>query len=239
MYETFVYLKFAWSSQANPSFQERVGINPSCKGKFRPTLLVHCTKASWLSGSVRDLQTRYCRFDRRLGWIVLRRCVPKQGTCPHKHCLDRRVRGYLLGQWRLVRLNSSARRKWQPGCGLPGELRCLMSEQVLWPGGNCVESGERCFALDTRPFLFLPPSMSCLGGHKNHEYDTSECQNHTCTLNPWSFQIIVMAFVADRRLISRKEAYTLSFTFRASLHRLYFWLVNYIFLQRPLTHFYR
>ena len=73
---------------------------------------------------------------------MLRRCAPRQGTCSHLHSLDPGVSGYLVGQWRLVCLNSSVRQKWQPGCVLPGELRWLMNEQVLWPGGNCVKSGE-------------------------------------------------------------------------------------------------
>ena len=33
---------------------------------------------------------------------------------------------------------SSVCQKWQPGCMLLGELRWLMTEHVLWPGGNCV-----------------------------------------------------------------------------------------------------
>ena len=32
----------------------------------------------------------------------------------------------------------------------PRELRLLMNEQVLWPGGNGVKSGERRLVLDTR-----------------------------------------------------------------------------------------
>ena len=33
---------------------------------------------------------------------------------------------------------------------LPRELRRVMNEQVLGPGGNCVKSGEWHFTLDTR-----------------------------------------------------------------------------------------
>ena len=65
-----------------------------------------------------------------------------KALCSHVHSLDPGISGYLVGQWRLVCLNSAVRRKWQPGCMLPGELRWLMNEQVLWPGGNCVKSGE-------------------------------------------------------------------------------------------------
>ena len=37
---------------------------------------------------------------------------------------------------------------------LPGELRWCMNEQFLWPGGNCVKSGEWGFSI-LYPFLLL------------------------------------------------------------------------------------
>ena len=107
---------------------------------------------SWLSGSVRDVQARDHGFDPQLRWICSSVVLLLLGKalCSHLHSLDPGVSGYLVGQWRRVCLNSSVRRKWQPGYMLPGELRWLMNEQVLWPGGNCVKSGEWRFALDTR-----------------------------------------------------------------------------------------
>ena len=82
-------------------------------------------------------------------------CAPNvvllgKALCSHVHSLDPGVSGYLVGQWRLVCLNSSMHQKWQPGCMLPGELRWLLNKQVLWPRGNCVKSGEWRFAIDTR-----------------------------------------------------------------------------------------
>ena len=65
-----------------------------------------------------------------------------KALCPHMHSLDPGVSGYLAGQWKLVCLNSSVHRKWQPGCMLPRELRWFINEQVLWPGGNCAKSRE-------------------------------------------------------------------------------------------------
>ena len=126
-------------------------------------------EASWLSGTVRDLQVRGRRFDPQLCWIcfdvvLLGKALCSHvhspdpgvsgylvGQCEHVHSPDPGVSGYLVGQWRLVSLNSSVRWKsgsW--GCMLPGELRWLMNKQVLWPGGNCMKSGKWRFALDTR-----------------------------------------------------------------------------------------
>ena len=67
------------------------------------------------------------------GWAELCSDVVLLGKalCPHMHSLNPGVSGYLVGQTRLVCLNSSARRKWQLGCMVPGELRWLMNEQVL------------------------------------------------------------------------------------------------------------
>ena len=89
-------------------------------------------EASWLSDSVRDLQARDRGFDPQLplGCIMLGRCAPIGKVLrPHVHSLDPGVSGYPVGQCRLVSLNSSVRRKWQPGCVLPGELRWIMNER--------------------------------------------------------------------------------------------------------------
>ena len=106
--------------------------------------------ASWLSGSVRDVLARDCGFHPRLHCRCSDVVLPGKALCSHVHSLDPGISGYLVGQWRLVCLNSSVRRNWQPGCMLPGELRWFMNEHVLWPGGNCAKSGEWRFALDTR-----------------------------------------------------------------------------------------
>ena len=95
-------------------------------------------EASWLSGSVRDIQVRDRGFDPRLRWICSDFVLLGKALCLHVHSLDPGVSGYLVGQWRLVCLNGSVRRKWQLGCMLPGGrgagLRRLMNEEVLWPG---------------------------------------------------------------------------------------------------------
>ena len=51
--------------------------------------------------------------------------LPGKALCPHVDSLGLGVSGYLVGRWRLVCLNSSVRRKWQPGCMLSRELRWL------------------------------------------------------------------------------------------------------------------
>ena len=109
-----------------------------------------CYGASWLSGSMRHVQARDRRFDRRLCWICCDVVLLGKALCSHMHSLDPGVSGYLVGQWRLACLNSSMCRKMAAGCMLPGELRWLMNEQILWPGGNCVKSGKWRFTLDTR-----------------------------------------------------------------------------------------
>ena len=64
--------------------------------------------ASWLSGSMRDLQARDRGFDPRLGWIMLRRCAPRQGTLP-------------------TRALSRPRSKWVPGRAVKA---CVLSSSV-------------------------------------------------------------------------------------------------------------
>ena len=84
-------------------------------------------------GSVCDLQVRGRGFDPRLGWIMLWCCAPRRGTLP-THALSwprSTVSGYLVGQWRLVCLNSSGHWKWQPGCMLP------RSWGSLWMNRSC------------------------------------------------------------------------------------------------------
>ena len=89
-----------------------------------------------------------CMFNPWLRWICSNVVLLGKALCSHVRSLNPGVSGYLAGQWRLLCLNSSMCRKWQPGRMLPGELRSLMNEQVLWLGGNCVKSGKWCFALD-------------------------------------------------------------------------------------------
>ena len=118
--------------------------------------------ASWLSGSVRDLQARDRGFDPRLPWMCFDVVLLGKALCSHVHSLDPGVSGYLVGQWRLVCWDSSVRRNEQSGCMLPGELRWLMNEQVLWLGGNCIKSAE--MALHARYqainfYLYLYNSM--------------------------------------------------------------------------------
>ena len=70
-------------------------------------------EASWLSGTVRDLQARGRRFDPRLRWICFDVVLLGKVLCSHVHSLDPGVSGYLVGQWRLVSLNSSVH--WKNG----------------------------------------------------------------------------------------------------------------------------
>ena len=51
---------------------------------------------------------------------MLRVVLLAKALCSHVHSLDPLVNVYLVGQRRLVCLNSSVRRKWQPACMLPG-----------------------------------------------------------------------------------------------------------------------
>ena len=44
--------------------------------------MINIRGASWLSGSVRNLQARDRGFDTGLGSIVLQRRAPRQGTLP-------------------------------------------------------------------------------------------------------------------------------------------------------------
>ena len=71
------------------------------------------TEASWLSGTVRDVQARGRQFDPRLRWICFDIVLLGKALCWRMHSLDAGVSGYLVGQWRLVSLNSSVR--WKNG----------------------------------------------------------------------------------------------------------------------------
>ena len=72
-----------------------------------------CTScgALWLSGSLRDVQVRDRRFDPQLRWVCSDVVLLGKALCSHVRCLDPGVSGYLVGQWRLVCLNSSVRWK--------------------------------------------------------------------------------------------------------------------------------
>ena len=61
-----------------------------------------------------------------------------KALCSHVHSLDPGVSGYLVGQWRLVCLNSSVRRKMAAELYAARELRWLMNEQVLYDQGVIV-----------------------------------------------------------------------------------------------------
>ena len=62
----------------------------------------------WLSCSIHDLQARDCRFKLLAGLNLLWCCAPRQDIdlYPHMHSLNPEVSGYLVGQGRLVCLNS-------------------------------------------------------------------------------------------------------------------------------------
>ena len=63
---------------------------------------------------------------------------------------------------------------------LLGELRWLMNEQVLWPGGTCVMLGEQRFALGTRlykhPPLPLPLQTQSFKGRSHPTSPQIYCQ---------------------------------------------------------------
>ena len=106
---------------------------PQCQGRDWWSSM---SGASWFSGSMCDIQARDHGFDPWLRWICSDGVLLGKALRSHMLSLDPGVCGYLVGQWRLVCLNSSVCWKWQPGCMLPGELRWLMNEQVLSPGSN-------------------------------------------------------------------------------------------------------
>ena len=89
--------------------------------------------ASWLSGSVRDLQAGNRWFDP--GWPELcsEAVLLDKALCPCTRGLSSPRNEWVpgIGQWRLVCLNSSVRRKWQPGCMLPGNW------DGLWMNRSC------------------------------------------------------------------------------------------------------
>ena len=58
---------------------------------------------------------RETEFNPRLCWICSNVVFLGKALCLHMHSLDPGVSGYLVGQWRLVCLNSSVCRKWQLG----------------------------------------------------------------------------------------------------------------------------
>ena len=74
-----------------------------------------CSGVSWLSGSMRDVQARDRGFDPQLRWICSNVVLLGKALCSHVHSLDPGVIGYLVGQWRLVCLNSSVHRKMAAG----------------------------------------------------------------------------------------------------------------------------
>ena len=106
---------------------------------------------SWLSGGVRNLQARDCRFSRQLGWKYCG-AVPLCKAFTHMCTLSTQmpeVSGRTMEA--SVRLNSS---QCCDGCRA---VYCLGSWDGLWMNrscdqgaGNRVKLGERCFVLDTR-----------------------------------------------------------------------------------------
>ena len=73
------------------------------------------TDNSTFGGSVRDVQVRDRGFDPQLHWICSNIVLLGKALCSHVHSLDPGASGYLVGQWRLVCLNSSVRRKRAAG----------------------------------------------------------------------------------------------------------------------------
>ena len=71
--------------------------------------------ASWLSGSMCDVQARDSGFNPWLRWVCSDIELQGKALCSHVHSLDPGVSGYLVGQWRLVCLNSSVRCKMAAG----------------------------------------------------------------------------------------------------------------------------
>ena len=78
--------------------------------------------ASWLMGSVRNLQGTDRRLEPSAGLNLLWRCAPGQGFYPPMHFLDPGVSRYLVGQASLlhVHLNSFQRRDGSRAVCSPG-----------------------------------------------------------------------------------------------------------------------
>ena len=135
------YCSAVWSCAQKPRTSNNAATRPSVEPVFFHFSFL--CGASWLSGSVYDVQARDRGFDTWLRWICSDDGLLGKALCWHVHSLDPGVSGYLVGQWRLLCLNSFVRRKMAAGLW-------PVNGQVLWPGGNCVKSDEWRFALDTR-----------------------------------------------------------------------------------------
>ena len=117
---------------------------------------------SWLSDSVRDLQERDRGFNRQLGWSSCWRCALGQSLYPHVHPLDSGVKvGTLQDRQGLC--------VWLVMCAKPcgcqavcssGSWDGLWMNRVLWPGGNCVKSGEQRLCWDTSTFTCTWPDLN-------------------------------------------------------------------------------
>ena len=61
--------------------------------------------ASWLSGSVRDVQARDRGYDTRLHWVCSNDvALLDKALCLYVHSLDPGVSGYLVGQFRAPKM---------------------------------------------------------------------------------------------------------------------------------------
>ena len=96
--------------------------------------------ASWLSGSMRNLQREI--MGSITGWAELcRDMLLGKALCPHLHSLNPGVSGYLVGQWRIlcVWIVPCAGNGSQAVCS-PGELRWLL----IWMNRSCDQGVVVC-----------------------------------------------------------------------------------------------
>ena len=113
-------------------------------GQFSLSIFYPFHGALWLSGSVCNLQARDCRFDCWLGRVCCWFCALGQTLYPHVHPLNPAVKvGTLQDQeglcvWLVMCAKTCG---CQAVCSL-GSWDGLWMNRVLWPGGNCVTSGE-------------------------------------------------------------------------------------------------
>ena len=131
--------------------------------QFQPTTLNHHSNqnhgASWLSGSVGDLQASDCRCKLPAGLNLLWCCDPGQSLYPHVHSLDPGVNWNLVGPGRIlcIWIISNYTMAADQSCVLPGELRWLMNERVLWPQGVIVCSLVSSVCIRYQAIIKLPP----------------------------------------------------------------------------------
>ena len=115
------------------------------------------------------------------GWLnLLWHCGPGEGLYLHVH--SQRRRKWVPGRIGKASacLNSFQCHAGCRGCVLPGELRWLVNEQVLWPGCLCVWPGDWCFVKDTRPQL---PTFALTLGSTFRSETTWDSTSGPCCIN--------------------------------------------------------